>query len=95
MSDAAGGGRAIAGDLQTVPGSGPTTEPPSIGETMEQIRVQTQVAPPDDGAGKAAPATHQYMIVMRHGQRIDEVGSRRLARAAHLHAQQRPHGNFL
>ena len=49
----------------------------SIGDAMEQLRVQEEVhnmdpnpPEPDDGGGGRK---RQYLVVMRHGQRADEV----------------------
>ena len=49
----------------------------SLGDAMEQLRVQEEVSnmdpnspEPDDGGGGRK---RQYLIVMRHGQRADEV----------------------
>ena len=49
----------------------------SLGDAMEQLRVQEEVhnmdpnspEPDDNGGGRK----RQYLIVMRHGQRADEV----------------------
>jgi len=65
---------AALADAPPAPGS------QSISDQLEQLRVQEEVAkmhpqPPDDGDDGGGGRKRQYLVVMRHGQRADEVGS--------------------